>query len=241
MKRIKGIIFDYGGTLDTNGVHWFHIFRQAYAQYLPQITEEQLREAYVYAERYLATHRVIEPEDDFLVMLRKKVKIQLSQLPLAECQLSLAICQLSSYCDTLVRNNMNETRKVLDVLSARLPLVLVSNFYGNIHAVLRGYDIGEYFEKVIESAVVGIRKPDPQIFALGVEALGLPPEEVLVVGDSYDKDIVPAHALGCHTVWLKGRGWSDTDDSSDGPCADKVIEHLEEVLSFIGANVMGNS
>lgn len=231
MKRIKGVIFDYGGTLDTNGVHWFHIFCQAYAQYLPQITEEQLREVYVYAERYLATHRVIEPEDDFLAMLCRKVKIQLSELKIENEELN---DKIASYCDTLVRNNMDETRKVLDVLSARCPLALVSNFYGNIHAVLRGYGIGGYFREVIESAVVGIRKPNPQIFALGLEALGLYPEEVLVVGDSYGKDIVPAHALGCHTVWLKGRGWSDTDDSSDGSCADKVIGKLEEVLSLIG-------
>ena len=231
MKRIKGVIFDYGGTLDTNGVHWFHIFCQAYAHYLPQITEEQLREVYVYAERYLATHRVIEHEDDFLAMLRKKVTIQLSELKIENEELN---DKIASYCDTLVRNNMDETRKVLDVLSARCPLALVSNFYGNIHAVLRGYDIGDYFREVIESAVVGIRKPNPQIFALGLEALGLCPEEVLVVGDSYGKDIVPAHALGCHTVWLKGRGWSDTDDSSDASCADKVIGQLEEVLSLIG-------
>lgn len=235
MERIKGVIFDYGGTLDTNGVHWFHIFRQAYAQYLPHITEEQLRVAYVYAERYLATHRVIEPDDDFLAMLCKKVELQLSQLPLANCQLAIVNCQLSSYCDALVRHNMNETRKVLDALSARFPLVLVSNFYGNIHAVLRGYGIGGYFNEVIESAVVGVRKPDPQIFALGVEALGLHAGEVLVVGDSYGKDIVPAHALGCHTVWLKGRGWSDADEPSDSPCADKVIESLGEVLPLMGA------
>ena len=231
MKRIKGVIFDYGGTLDTNGVHWFHIFCQAYAHYLPQITEAQLREVYVYAERYLATHRVIEHEDDFLAMLRKKVTIQLSELKIENEELN---DKIASYCDTLVRNNMDETRKVLDVLSARCPLALVSNFYGNIHAVLRGYDIGDYFREVIESAVVGIRKPNPQIFALGLETLGLCPEEALVVGDSYGKDIVPAHALGCHTVWLKGRGWSDTDDSSDGSCADKVIGQLEEVLSLIG-------
>ena len=231
MKWIKGVIFDYGGTLDTNGVHWFHIFCQAYAHYLPQITEAQLREVYVYAERYLATHRVIEHEDDFLAMLRKKVTIQLSELKIENEELN---DKIASYCDTLVRNNMDETRKVLDVLSARCPLALVSNFYGNIHAVLRGYDIGDYFRGVIESAVVGIRKPDPQIFALGLEALGLCPEEVLVVGDSYGKDIVPAHALGCHTVWLKGRGWSDTDDSSDASCADKVIGQLEEVLPLIG-------
>ena len=124
MKRIKGVIFDYGGTLDTNGVHWFHIFCQAYAQYLPQITEEQLREVYVYAERYLATHRVIEHEDDFLAMLRKKVTIQLSELKIENEELN---DKIASYCDTLVRNNMNVTRRVLDVLSARCSLATGSS------------------------------------------------------------------------------------------------------------------
>ena len=186
MNNIKGVIFDYGGTLDTNGVHWFHIFRQVYAEYFPQFTEEQLREAYVYAERYLATHRVIEPTDNFLDMLKKKVAVQLSVLKVDDAQWCIA-----SACDALVQRNMEETRKVLDLLANRFPIVLVSNFYGNIHAVLQAYGLDGYFKDVVESAVVGVRKPNPQIFALGVNALGLHPDEVLVVGDSYGKDIVP--------------------------------------------------
>lgn len=228
--RIKGIIFDYGGTLDTNGVHWFHIFRQAYAEHLPSVTEEQLREAYVYAERYLATHRVIEPTDDFLTMLSKKVEIQLTQLPLTNSQLSTVNCQLATYCDALVRSNMEETRQVLEVLSARYPLVLASNFYGNIHSVLQAYGIEGYFKEVIESAVVGIRKPDPQIFALSVAALGLAPDEVAVVGDSYTKDIQPAHSIGCHTLWLKGKGWNVADEPTDTSCADVILTALSQVV-----------
>ena len=228
MNNIKGIIFDYGGTLDTNGIHWYHIFRQVYAKYLPQVTEEQLREAYVYAERYLATHRVIEPSDDFLTMLQKKVAIQ--QVPLSlEKGWGEAI---ASACDTLVRKNMEETRRVLDTLAARYPMVLVSNFYGNIHSVLRAYGIDGYFRAVVESAVVGIRKPDPQIFALGIDALGLQPHEVLVAGDSYSKDIVPAHSLGCHTVWLKGKGWNAADEPVDTSCAGHIIHNLSEVTSL---------
>lgn len=46
-------------------------------------------------------------------------------------------------------------------------MVLVSNFYGNVDAVLRGMDIRQYFAGIIESAVVGIRKPDARIYALG--------------------------------------------------------------------------
>lgn len=223
---IKGIIFDYGGTLDTQGVHWFHIFREAYAQYLPEVAEAQLREAYVYGERYLATHRVIEPADDFLAMLQKKVAIQLSALAIENAELN---ANIATYCDGLVRRNMEQTREVLERLSARYPLVLVSNFYGNIRAVLHAYGIEHYFGAVIESAVVGIRKPDARIFGLGVEALGFSPEEVLVVGDSYDKDIVPAHSLGCRTVWLKGQGWNTAEENGLECCADVVIARLGEL------------
>lgn len=230
MDNIKGIIFDYGGTLDTNGVHWFHIFRKVYAVHLPQITEERLREAYVYGERYLATHRVIEPADDFLAMLRKKVAIQLSALGVEDEELTKRI---ATACDDIVRTQMEATREVLDALAMRYPMVLVSNFYGNIQAVLVSYGLDGYFKEIVESAVVGIRKPDRQIFALGVEALAMLPEEVVVVGDSYGKDMAPAHSIGCHTVWLKGQGWDATDEPADASCADVVIDELGQLLQVL--------
>ena len=230
MDNIKGIIFDYGGTLDTDGVHWFHIFRQVYAKHLPLVSEEQLREAYVYGERYLATHRVIEPADDFLAMLEKKVAIQLSELNVEDRELTVRI---ASDCDALVRAHMEQTRKVLTALSARYPMVLVSNFYGNIHAVLSSYGLDGYFQEIIESAVVGIRKPNPQIFALGVEALGLQSDEVVVIGDSYGKDMTPAHSIGCRTIWIKGQGWNASDEPSDTSCATHIITALPQVLDTI--------
>ena len=96
-------------------------------------------------------------------------------------------------------------------------MVLVSNFYGNVDEVLRDFDIRRYFVGVIESAVVGVRKPDPRIFQLGVVALGMAPDEVLVVGDSLRKDILPARSLRCHTAWIKGRGWTPDEDTATDP------------------------
>ena len=75
---------------------------------------------------------------------------------------------------------------------------------------------------------MGIRKPDPRIFTLGVEALGFDPSEVVVVGDSIDKDIIPAHQAGCHTVWFKGEGW--TSDPVDDSAPDRIISNLTELL-----------
>ena len=86
---------------------------------------------------------------------------------------------------------------------------------------------------MIESAVVGVRKPDPQIFTLGVKALGIKPEEAVVVGDSYDKDIMPAKAAGCRAVWLKGEGW--TDETHDESLPDAIISDLGRLLTLRAA------
>ena len=97
-----------------------------------------------------------------------------------------------------------------------------------MHHVLREFGFDGLFREVVESAVVGVRKPDPRIFTLGVEALGMEAAEVTVVGDSYDKDIVPAHSIGCQTVWFKGPGW--TDEEPDGKAATRIIYGIEELL-----------
>ncbi|MBP3590718.1 MAG: HAD family hydrolase [Muribaculaceae bacterium] len=116
---------------------------------------------------------------------------------------------------------------MIEALAAEYPLVLVSNFYGNVEAVLEDFDLRRYFRTIVESAVVGVRKPDPKIFALGVEALGLRPQEVLVVGDSYKKDIVPAESLGCRVAWIKGKGWTADEDAQTHP---DIIPSLRALL-----------
>ena len=130
----------------------------------------------------------------------------------------------SLYAD--VCRHTAHSRKVLQQLPQ--PKVLVSNFYGNIATVLREFGLGGLFLSVVESAVVGVRKPDPRIFTLGVEALGLHPGEVVVVGDSIDKDIVPARQAGCQTVWMRGEQW--TDAPVNDSAAHRVINDLSELL-----------
>ena len=133
--------------------------------------------------------------------------------------------------DDLYAGTQAETarsREVLLQLKERFPMVLVSNFYGNIATVLQEFSLDGIFRHIVESAVVGIRKPDPRIFTLGVEALGLQPSEVTVVGDSIDKDIIPAREAGCHTVWFKGEGW--TDDPVDESIPDRIITSLNELI-----------
>jgi len=80
----------------------------------------------------------------------------------------------------------------------------VSNFYGNVRRVLEEAELAPLLATIVDSGAVGVRKPDPAIFALAVRRLGCEPAEVLYVGDSFEKDIVGAHAAGLRTGWLTG-------------------------------------
>lgn len=225
----KGYIFDYGGTLDTHGCHWGRVIWQAYQHGGVPVSETDFREAYVHAERTLGRNPIIQPDFTFRQTLETKLRLQLEFLQ-GRVGSSNVMSHLPTLTADLYEQTVGETacsRNVLLQLKDRYPLVLVSNFYGNIATVLKEFQLDGIFQTIIESAVVGIRKPDPRIFTLGVEALGLHPEEVVVVGDSIDKDIIPAKTAGCQTIWFKGQGW--TDDPVDESIPDRVITSLEEI------------
>lgn len=220
---IKGYIFDYGGTLDTGGQHWGKVIWHAYERQQVPVSEAAFREAYVHAERTLGRNPIIQPDFTFRRTLEEKLRIELDFLRLPQYQQAVVDDLYALTCAETARS-----REVLLQLRERYPMVLVSNFYGNIATVLREFRLDGIFQTIVESAVVGVRKPDPRIFTLGVEALGLRPDEVIVVGDSMDKDIIPARQAGCHTVWFQGEGW--TDDPVDATQADQVITSLIEIL-----------
>lgn len=229
---IKGIIFDYGGTLDSRGVHWSEVLWQGYQQAGVPVDKETFRTAYVEGERALARERIILPQDDFHTLLRKKVTLEISYLPeLQDVPMRERwVDTIAAYCDNAARSCINEALPVLEQLKERYPMMLVSNFYGNIDEVVRSYGIRHLFKGIIESAVVGVRKPNPTLFRLGVDALELPAEQVLVVGDSLRKDILPAEQLGCPALWLKGKGWTDDEDLQTHP---HTITRITQVLEWI--------
>ena len=231
---IKGLIFDYGGTLDSAGDHWSEVIWHAWQQAGVAVKKEEFREAYVYAERELARTRHILPEHNFHDLLLIKMRLELQWLsekglfpPALVEEKAAATARI---CYESARAHVEAAKKVLDALASRYPMVLVSNFYGNVATVLADFGLDRYFKKIIESAVVGVRKPDPQIFRLGVEALGLRPEETVVIGDSLRKDVLPAESIGCQVLWLKGKGWTAEEDAQTHP---SVISTLGDILSLL--------
>ena len=63
------------------------------------------------------------------------------------------------------------------------------------------------------------------------DAVNADAAHTFVVGDSFDKDIVPAASLGCKTIWVRGRDWEDKH--YDTSCATFVVDNLTDILPLI--------
>ena len=234
---IKGIIFDYGGTIDTNSRHWAEVLWSQYVKHHIPVDKGSFREAYVFGERSLAKYPYVRPDHNFFDVLLFKCKLQMEYLALHHHlemderklqQYALSVAE-SSY--GYVQEVLKTTRPVVETLSKKYKLVLVSNFYGNIQTILSDFKRDRFFADVVESSVVGVRKPDPAIYQLGVDAMGFNASEVLVVGDSFSKDVVPAKKVGCKVVWLKGEGWGN--ETIDESLPDVIITSLDQLIGNI--------
>ena len=217
---IKGILIDFGGTIDSDGIHWFNAFSDAYAL-VADVPKELIWDAYVHTERTLGRNPIIKPTDTFCKTLQTKIALQTEYLQSKGITITAQDTILDTCYNKVVKHISTVSKPVLERI--KLPMVLVTNFYGNMHTVLAEFGLDHLFKEVIESSVVGVRKPDPEIFRLGVKALGLEPSETVMIGDNYEKDIVPANSIGCHTIWL-----SPQSDNGDGS-----VCHLPEILCYL--------
>lgn len=229
---IKAILFDYGGTIDTNGKHWGEVLWNSYQKFNLNVPRSLFNQAYAFGEKSLAIYPVVRPEHHFLDVLQLKIEQQFSFLKNLNFTIDdNYIHSISHDCFEIAKKNIRNAKPVLIHLKQTYRLVIVSNFYGNLHTVLKEFELLHLFETIIESAIVGIRKPDPSIYKLGVEYLGLHPKECLIVGDSYTKDIIPAKQIGCKAIWLKGKEWQadNRKEPVDNWNAEGIIKDFKDL------------
>jgi len=105
---------------------------------------------------------------------------------------------------------------VLSQLSQTRSLALISNFDHPPHVrqVLEETGLDRHFQAVVVSGEIGIKKPDPGIFAPAVAAVGLSPERIAYVGDA-PEDILAAHGAGMTPVRLRRDGDTESDKAAD--------------------------
>ena len=114
---------------------------------------------------------------------------------------------------------------VLERLAARYPLVALTN--GN--ADIRLTPLGHLFRFTLTAGDVGRAKPDPVMFEIARERLGLAPAEIVHVGDDPEHDVQGARAAGYRSVWLN----REERDWPGGQPADAEIRSLAELEALL--------
>ncbi len=196
----KAILFDFGGTLDSDGQHWLDRFYALYRDLGLGISLSEIKRAFYHADDLCSSDSQVASLGLRRLMTRH-VRLQFEALGLTddkkESEMLEAFCAESEW---FLHRNVRLLRRMRE----RYRLGLVSNFYGNVAALCEEAGLAPALEVILDSALVGMSKPDPGIFRAALERLQLPPEEVICVGDSFERDMIPARELGMKTIWLKG-------------------------------------
>jgi putative hydrolase of the HAD superfamily len=216
----RAILFDFGGTLDADGVPWKDRFFRLLGEEGAPISRERFEPAF-----YGACDRLEGTigEDAGFRELVGRVASGLAER-LGEDPERLRRVGNRFAEDALAQ--LSESAALLSRLSERYRLGIVSNFYGNLGSVCREVGLAPSIGVAIDSTVVGCKKPDARIFRAALDALGAAAGEAVFVGDSPSRDMAGARALGMRHVWLRPGGAPD-----GGACCpeDVVIARLADL------------
>jgi HAD superfamily hydrolase (TIGR01549 family) len=126
-----------------------------------------------------------------------------------------------------------ETHPVLDRLKSEgYVLGLISNASDNqdVQSLVDKAGVRSYFDQILVSAAVGIRKPDPYIFKLALDHFDVPPERVVMVGDTLSADVLGAQKSAIASVWITRRADNpDNHAHRDIITPDAAIQRLAEL------------
>ena len=222
---IENIIFDFGGTLDGNGIHWRDRFFYLIKKQIPALTWEQFE---------YADHRSIA---DFVAdertksrTLRQSAETILSginhYLPIGIIDLALTTEQFCQPAEEFLKRN----RDFLEKLASSYRLGVISNNFGNTQGWCDEYELTPLLDTVIDSTVVGIEKPDPKIFYLALDEMGISSKNSVYVGDTFRDDVVGSNQAGMFSAWLVG-----TEDKAcpNPSLVDIFLSQLDTLTDFL--------
>jgi putative hydrolase of the HAD superfamily len=114
--------------------------------------------------------------------------------------------------------------------AAGMRLGVVSNSEGRLASVLERVGLGACFDTVLDSAIEGVQKPDPEIFRRALARLGVPAASSVYAGDVPEVDVLGSRSAGMHGVLIDGPGHYASEPA--WPRAASVQALIEELLAL---------
>lgn len=112
---------------------------------------------------------------------------------------------------------------------------IVANQAATVVDALTSHEIAPLIEYMGVSALVGVEKPNPEIFQKALNALKINPHQVLHVGNRLDTDVLPAKSLGMRTAWILRGEANPRPSEQDLAIPDIVLPSLENLPEAIAS------
>jgi putative hydrolase of the HAD superfamily len=240
---IRGVLFDLGSTLIRFEADWTEVAgeaRRALADHLVRAGLALDGEAFVEAFQREMEAYYAERETEFIEFTTAFV---LRQVLAAHGHPAPSDDQVARAVETLYSVSeahwvpMPGVYPMLDQLQRegyRLGILSNAGDESNVQRLIDQARLRAYFDPIVISAAVGLRKPNPALFKVVLEGWGLRPEQAVMIGDTLGADILGAQYAGMHNIWLT----ADADTSANRAHADTirpqaVADRLDELPDLI--------
>lgn len=219
------VLFDFGGTLDADGVPWKERFRRLFRAQGVEVAPAAFDRAFYAADDALVgTIPASLPFRETVMRLAGGVAkgVGLRTATAAE----IIACRFVEAAQAHLAGSAALLRR----LSRRYRLGIVSNFYGNLATVCREVGLSPFLTVIVDSTQAGCTKPDPRIFRSALAALRTGPAQAVFVGDSLPRDMAGARGIGMPHIWLRAEEAEEV-----GPCCpgDRVIRTLDALKDLL--------
>lgn len=99
-----------------------------------------------------------------------------------------------------------DTIEILDYLKPNYKLHIITNGFAEVQLKkLKNSKIDHYFQVIMDSETAGVKKPNAIIFEKALEQANTKPEVSVMIGDSYEADILGAKNIGMHTLFYTSK------------------------------------
>lgn len=223
----QAIFFDAGNTLLHTAVDKGERFRKALASKGLEFAREAVKEAIVQVEGEL-----LGPDKPWIGTEEQEARFWQDYYPRL-----LGVLGVSDGGGELARHLKRETfyvkwcvvypevYAVLEAVQGRYRLGIISNAFPSMRDALDRLGLSKYFQGITISADVGVSKPDPLIYRMALEGLGVAPGDSIFV-DDVDRNVIGAEGLGMTAFLIDRAG-----QHRDADC--QRIESLEEIVRYV--------
>jgi len=210
-SKAKAIFFDLGETLVTQNIEDNMVTRNALREISPilpkRVSPEKLfelyRDGYKINEAIRSRHHVEIPIQVWMRQLLERIIEDNPSDQLVSKAINIIVKARAA--NAVAFDDADSTLRKLSGRDVKLGIISNVSSHEVAMGILDYVRLTQYFDQVVTSASVGIRKPDPGIFRYALMQFKARPEEAVMVGDSEMHDIGGGYVAGLKTVLVDRR------------------------------------